>query len=100
MTGDFRLARGDVKRISFFHANGRFVVVFCLLTLPMKLYLLNSHQIVESHVLHAQFSFVRETSEIQPPKNSSLMMTFIFLQVYCIHVQQSVQCLCCRFDLV
>ena len=76
------------------------LLFFVYLVLPMKVYLLHSHQIVESHVLHAQFSFVRETSEIQPPKNSSLMMTFIFLQVYCIHVQPSVQCLCCRFDLV
>ena len=25
LTGDFRLAKGDVKRISFFHVNGRFV---------------------------------------------------------------------------
>ena len=32
MAGDFRLARGDVKRISFFHANGRFVLFLVLLT--------------------------------------------------------------------
>ena len=25
LTGDFRLAKGDVKRMSFFHVNGRFV---------------------------------------------------------------------------
>ena len=30
MAGDFRLARGDVKRISFFHANGRFVFLVLL----------------------------------------------------------------------
>ena len=31
LTGDFRLAKGDVKRISFFHVNGRFVCYLNLL---------------------------------------------------------------------
>ena len=47
------------------------LLFFVYLVLPMKLCLLHSHQIVESHVLHAQFSFVivRE----QEPKNESFV---------------------------
>ena len=35
LTGDFRLAKGDVKRISFFHVNGRFVR-YLNLFLPLR----------------------------------------------------------------
>ena len=40
LTGDFRLAKGDVKRISFFHVNGRFVrylnLVFATEAIPFS----------------------------------------------------------------
>lgn len=50
MAGDFRLARGDVKRISVFHANGRFVyfnIAYKIVKQVTKL--------LNTHFLHAQF---------------------------------------------